>query len=96
MNPDIVIAKKGELNNAWMISDLKHILMPLKMTSDGAIPSKILALILMYIRLKDEGWEHVQFHLVVNTDVDVVNEDDVVINEDNDSDVDESLVEVEV
>ena len=42
------------------------------------------------------GRERVQFHLAVDIDGAAVNENDDVANEDNNSDDDELLVEVEV
>ena len=95
-NTDAVIAKKGELYNAWKVSGLKHVLMPLKMKSEEAMPLKRPALIVLYTRLKDEGWERIKFHLVVDTAIAIIKEDDDVANKDNTSDVDELLDEAEV
>ena len=42
---DVVIAKKGEFCAAWICANLKHFVMPLKVKSDGVMPSKQPALV---------------------------------------------------
>ena len=50
----------------------------------------------LYMILNDEDQKHVQFHSVVDTAAAVVNDENIIANEDDDSDFDELLVEAEV
>ena len=64
LKADLVLAKKESDYTKWTAADLKIILMPLKLKSDGAMSLKRPNLVALYTKMKQEDRQRAPFQLV--------------------------------